>query len=161
MPSCTVCIHPNRVAINKALLSGEASAYAIAAANSLNRESVRRHLNNHLQASTGAINETKNALTIIAMANELFERASGVLTTAEQALATSDGNPRAIQAASGSLREVRQSIELLAKLVVVEPEPESASTNALLDSMILARLQEMELPELPAGAEIQDAVILP
>lgn len=136
----------------------------------LGRESVRRHRNNHLQVSTGAVNEAKNALTIIGYAHDLYERATKLLSRAEESIDTigsladvTDGTSRRIQAAAATLREVRASIELLARLVVTEPEHAADSTNDLLDSMILEQLATMTLAELPAGTDrdIVDAELLP
>lgn len=167
---CTICTHPRRGEIDRDLLQAGESAPVVAERYALGRESVRRHRNNHLQVSTGAVNEAKNALTIIGYAHDLYERATKLLTRAEESIDTigsladvTDGTSRRIQAAAATLREVRASIELLARLVTTEPESTADSTNATLDSMILEQLSTMGLAALPPGtdADIVDAVVLP
>lgn len=171
MPArCTICSHPRRGEIDRDLLHAGDSAPVVAERYALGRESVRRHRNNHLQVSTGAVNEAKNALTIVGYAHDLYTRAVKLLDRAEGSIdginATGselDGPSRRLQAASAMLREVRQSIELLARLVTTEPESSSDSTNDLLDSMLLEALTANRLAELPAGTDqgISDAELLP
>lgn len=160
MPArCLVCSHPNRDQINEALVKRKVADTAVAGEYGLNREAVRRHRINHLGFSQQAASESHNARTIIRFASELYERSLGVLKQAEATLVDSEGSPRAVQAASASLREVRQSIELLARLVVNEPDPtEGASKNAALDLQIAEALSQLRPPELPAGAALASSV---
>lgn len=167
---CSICTHPRRGEIDRDLLQAGDSAPVVAERYALGRESVRRHRNNHLQVSTGAVNEAKNAMTIIGYAHDLYERATKLLTRAEASIDgitehtdTLDGTSRRIQAAAATLREVRASIELLARLVVAEPEQQGDSKNDTLDAMILEQLATMTLAELPPGTDrgIVDAELLP
>lgn len=160
---CTVCGHPKRGEINKDLLQTSDSNATVATRYGLVTESVRRHRNNHLQVTVDQVNDAQNALTVIGYAHDLFKRSNGVLDRAEQGLEASEGDPRSIQAAAASLREVRQSIELLARLVVTEPESHEQSTNDTLDAMIMEQLLANRLAELPAGTDqdIADAELLP
>jgi hypothetical protein len=167
MPArCLVCSHPNRDQINESLVKLKQADTAVAGQYGLNREAVRRHRINHLGFSTKAASESHNARTIIRFASELYERSLGVLKQAEATLVDSEGSPRAVQAASASLREVRQSIELLARLVVSEPDPtEGASKNAALDLQIAEAIARLEPPALPAGPQlpggIEEAELVP
>lgn len=158
---CKVCSHPKRGEIDRDLLQTNESNPTIAARYSLVAESVRRHRNNHLQVTTAQVNEAHNARTIVGYAHELYVRASKLLDRAESSVATSDEPARSIQAAAATLREVRSSIELLARLVVTEPESKSDSTNDLLDSLILEQLQANTMAALePGNPDISDADVI-
>lgn len=165
---CSICTHPRRGEIDRDLLHAGEGAPVVAERYGLGRESVRRHRNNHLQVSTGQVNEAKNALTIVGYAHDLYTRATRLLTRAEDSIDTigsladmTDGTSRRIQAAAATLREVRASIELLARLVVTEPESKSDSTNDLLDSLIHEQLQANTMAALePGNPDIVDATII-
>lgn len=158
---CSICTHPRRGEIDRDLLHAGEGAPVVAERYGLGRESVRRHRNNHLQVSTGQVNEAKNALTIVGYAHDLYERSKRVLDVAERQLGQEDSGSRSIQAAAASLREVRSNIELLARLVVTEPESKSDSTNDLLDSLILEQLQANTMAALePGNPDISDADVI-
>lgn len=152
---CSVCTHPRRGEIDRDLLQIGDSAPVVAERYSLGRESVRRHRNNHLQVSTQAVNQANNAMTIVGYAHDLYQRALRVLDVAEQQLAAAtgaDSSPsRSVQAAAATLREVRSSIELLAKLVVTEPESQDESRNGALDARIEEALASIQMRALPPG----------
>lgn len=135
------------------------STVALATSSGLSRSSLDRHRANHLKVSPTAVSEAKNAFTIIGYAHKLYERAERVLDRAEAMLEGEDAGSRAVLAAAGSLREVRASIELLARLVVVEPETDNAARNAALDARITLELERLVLPELEASS-IEDALIV-
>lgn len=161
---CTACSHPKRDALNKDLLEAKTTLAEIAQRYGLTKSSLDRHKANHLKVSTQALNEQRNALTIIGYAHTLYERACAVLDRAEALLRDEDGGARSVQAASASLREVRGSIELLARLVVATPDEPPATENSWIDQAIAQELAAMRPPELPAGAAlpsgVEDAVLV-
>lgn len=127
----------------------------------MSREAVRRHRNNHLRFSDQAKSEANNVATIVGYAHDLFKRSSLVLDRAEAMLAQDDASSRSVQAAAASLREVRASIELLAKLVVSgEATPEQTSRDAALDARIGQALELLTLPALGSGPEVVDAEVV-
>jgi hypothetical protein len=155
---CTVCSHPKRDDISRKLLDPGAGLAALSEAYGLSTSALDRHRQNHLKVSTGLVSEAKNALTVVAYASDLFDRSVRLLDAAEAGL---DGTPRSVQAAAASVREVRQSIELLARLVVTGPQPEAEAKNAWLDEQITAAVDRLALPALSAGpSEVEEATIV-
>lgn len=154
---CTVCTHPKRDAINRELLDARRSQAQISESYGVSTSSIDRHKANHLKVSPGLVSEAKNALTIVGYAQDLYERACTVLSRAESLLLQEDNGARGVQAAAASLREVRGSIELLARLVVATPDAPPESTNSWIDQAIAQELAAMRPPELPASALALDA----
>ena len=138
------------------------SVPALATAYGLSRPGLQRHLANHLKVSLQALAESNNLLTIVKFATSLYDRCVSLADRIELMLDTEGMTPRSAQAAASSLREIRQAIELLSRLVTTETDhSEDEARNNALDTLILEQLAGMNLPELPAGSEIQDAVLLP
>jgi hypothetical protein len=135
-------------------MDGE-SPSALASEYGMSRGALQRHREKHLKLSAVAVSEARNAATIVGFAYDLYTRAGAVLDRAEAMLAQSDAGPRAVMAAAGSLREVRQSIELLARLVTTEPEADDLSRNADLDSQIAQALNALVLPALDGVVEAE------
>jgi hypothetical protein len=159
MPNpCKCCVHPERNRLNKAILDGQ-SANSLAAEYGMSRSAIQRHQRLHLKVSAVATHEARNAATIVGYAYDLYQRAGKVLDRAEALLDGSDAGPRAVMAAAGSLREVRQSIELLARLVTTEAESDDLSRNVELDLRIGAALDALVLPALGSG-EVADAELV-
>lgn len=155
---CRVCTHSKRDEINRELLKPTATLAAVADKYGLSTSSLDRHKANHLKVSLQAVSESANARTIVGYASDLYDRAARILDRAEQLLATEDGGTRGVQAAAASLREVRGSIELLAKLVVSAPEAPPDRVNSWIDEAIALELATMRPPELPAGAALPSDV---
>jgi len=161
---CKVCVHPKRDAINRELLEATSTGSAVAERYGLTTAAVNRHKHNHLTVSSALVSEQKNALQIVAYASDLYDRAAGILKRAE-ALLAEDADSRSVQAAASAVRELRQTIELLAKLVVAAPQQDKGEENSWLDAAIAERLAELSPPELPAGhraveADVVDAEIV-
>lgn len=107
---CTVCQHPERMAIDAALVSGTAYR-TIANAYGLTDAATRRHALTHLpvtlvKAQDAA--EVAGADALLAEVRDLHNRAVAILGQAESAGSWG--------AALASIREARQCLELLAKL---------------------------------------------
>ncbi len=153
-PTCTICRHPKREAIDAALVRGEPYR-RIAARTGTSMGSVRRHQANHLAA---AIADAKQAKTIRAdnlldQVRVLHERTLEIL---DRALAT--GAPHI---ALNAVREARANIELLATMTgeleqrqtnvnvaVVNVDPASV---AGLREQLAAKLATSTTAQLPAA----------
>jgi len=145
-PACSVCIHPERDAIDHALLDGETER-SIAARFGLSRGAVSRHRPHvgealskarEIAAIAPAPTEAAHGDTLLAHITALQGKAEGILAYAERVLSRVEeegGDVReccaAIQAANSSIREVRSVLELLAKAVALIP-PEN-QTNVLIN----------------------------
>lgn len=160
MPRCSVCTHPQRDDVNRRLLavatSGETYA-TIGAAYGLSSSAIDRHRANHLKLAPGLVSEARNALTIVGYASDLYDRATGLLDRAEAVLIQEDASAKSVQAAAASLREVRQSIELLSRLIVTAPPEAPDDGNSWLDEAIAAAVR----PMLALGDGVEEAVVVP
>lgn len=109
---CTVCTHPERAAIDAALVAGEACTRLAARYSPLTRESVRRHKEKHLpEALTKATEarEVANADDLLSQVRALHSRAVAILEQAEK--------KKSHEVALRAIREARGCLELLAKLM--------------------------------------------
>lgn len=135
---------------------------ALANAYGLSRAGLQRHQANHLRVSVQALAEANNLLTIVKFATDLYDRCVALVKRVETMLDDEGMTPRSAQASASSLRELRQAIELLSRLVTTESDhSEDERMNSTLDSLILEQLAGMNLPELPPGSDIPDAELLP
>jgi hypothetical protein len=109
--SCTVCEHPERAAIDEALVGG-ASNRSVASLYDVSEAAVRRHKGNHLPAKlimAQAAEEVAQADDLLSQVQDLQGRALAILDKAETA-----GD---LRTALGAIREARGNLELLAKLL--------------------------------------------
>ncbi len=108
---CSTCIHPDRPAIDAALVAGEPNR-RVATQYRLTEASVRRHAGGHLPASLVAAHDAREvacADDLLAEVQALQGRALGILNKAEKA-----GD---LRAATSAIREARSCVELLARLL--------------------------------------------
>ncbi len=109
---CTVCTHPARAAIDKALVSGEAVTSVQSRYVSVHKMALYRHKDEHLPlrlVKAHAAAEVAQADSLLAQVGELRARAMSILDTAE-----ADGQ---LMPALAAIREARSCLELLAKLL--------------------------------------------
>jgi hypothetical protein len=109
--TCTVCTHPDREAIDEALVVG-ASNRAVASKCDVSEAAVRRHKGNHLPARLVMAEkaaEVAHADDLLAQVRDLQGRALAILDRAEES-----GEWRT---ALSAIREARGNLELLAKLL--------------------------------------------
>jgi hypothetical protein len=109
--SCTICEHPNREAMDEALVGG-ASNRSLASLYDVSEAAVRRHKAKHLPAKlvmAQAAEEVAQADTLLEQVGDLQERALAILDKAEEA--------GELRTALGAIREARGNLELLAKLL--------------------------------------------
>lgn len=107
---CTVCSHPEREAIDAALIQSTPNR-RIAARYTLNEGSVRRHAAAHLPATltkAAAVAEVTHADDLIAKVRQLEADARRIATAAESS--------KDLRTALAGVRELTRIVELLAKL---------------------------------------------
>lgn len=144
---CSVCGHPDREAIDRAIVGGE-PCRAVAARSSLSPDAVERHAQHHLPA---AIVKAAEAVEVAhgealydqvraqqARAEVLYREAAAILHRAKR---QKEGGLalEAIRTAAATLKEARQQIELLAHIVESREEREIEEKILLLEHR-LARL---------------------
>jgi hypothetical protein len=108
--ACTICQHPEREAIDHALVAG-VSVRGIACQWHVGRESVRRHLRRHVSPALAAMQaerEHEGATSLLNRVESLIGRTETLLECAEQ-----DGK---VSAALAAVRELRGLLELLGKV---------------------------------------------
>ncbi len=109
--SCTVCEHPDRGAIDEALVGG-ASNRSVASLYYASEASVRRHKANHLPAKlvmARAAEEVAEADDLLGQVQDLQARTLAILEAAE--------GSNQHRTALSAIREARSNLELLAKLL--------------------------------------------
>ena len=108
---CTVCIHPDRKAIDRALLQGD-TLRDIARQHAVSKDALHRHLSEeHITTRIAKAEEAKEiarADTLLNQVRDLQTRAMRILQQAEQA-----GD---LRTACTAIREARGTLELLAKV---------------------------------------------
>ncbi len=108
---CAVCTHPDKEAIDQALVGGTALS-ALAALYRVSDDSLGRHKSNHLPAKlivAHAAEEVAQADDLLSQVQNLQSRALAILDKAESA-----GD---LRTALGAIREATGNLELLAKLL--------------------------------------------
>ena len=109
--SCTVCEHPERDAIDRALVGG-ASNRSAASLYDVSEAAMRRHKGNHLPAKLVMAEkaaEVVEADNLLDQVKDLQGRAYAILDRAEEA--------GELRTALSAIREARGNLELLAKLL--------------------------------------------
>ena len=109
--SCTVCEHPERERIDKALV-GDASNRSVASLYDVSEAAVRRHKANHLPAKlvmAQAAEEVAQADDLLGQMQDLQARTLAILEAAE--------GTQQHRTALAAIREARSNLELLAKLL--------------------------------------------
>jgi hypothetical protein len=114
--TCTVCTHPDRKAIDSALVAGESARSIVARygtiGRTIGRMAVQRHAVEHLPATMTKAKEAKeeaHADNLLGQVKELQGKATQLLLAAEK-----QGDFRT---ALAGIREARGCVELLAKLL--------------------------------------------
>jgi hypothetical protein len=108
---CAICTHPDKEAIDEALVRGIAFPTLVAKYR-VSKDSLSRHKGNHLPAKlvmAQAAEEVAQADDLVSQVQDLQARALAILGKAETA-----GD---LRTALGAIREGRGNLELLAKLL--------------------------------------------
>ena len=109
--SCTVCEHPKRAVIDRALV-GDASNRSVASLYDVSEAAVRRHKSNHLPAKlvmAEKASEVAEAHNLLDQVQDLQQSTLDILAEAEQS--------KQYRTALSAIREARGNLELLAKLL--------------------------------------------
>lgn len=125
-PVCSVCRHPQRQEIDRALVQGVPDTQVSANFRELSDDSVRRHRESHLPAALSKANgaaEVARADDLLGRLHGLQARTDAILEAAEQA-----GD---LRTALGAIRESRGNLELLARLL---GELEPPTVNVILSA---------------------------
>lgn len=140
---CSICTHPEREAIDLALVSGTAKR-VIACQWHVGRESVRRHALHHVSPALAALQaerEHDGATSLLDQVTALVQRTERLLDTAEGA--------GSITTALGCVREIRGLLELQGKasgeldtrpvtVVNLQTAPEWLAMRAVILSALMA-----------------------
>lgn len=108
---CTICTHPDRAAIDAALLAGEPFRH-IAARTDTSTGALQRHKEEHLPVTLVQARDAADAAhadDLLAQVRGLQSRALAILDTAEAA--------GELRVALAAIREARGNLELLARLL--------------------------------------------
>ncbi len=147
---CTVCTHPDREAIDAALVEGGAFP-ALVAKYRVSKDSLSRHKTNHLPAKlvmAQAAEDVAQADGLLEQVRALQGRAYGILDKADGA-----GD---LRTALGAIREARSNLELLAKLL---GELDDRPTVNVLISPEWLELRAVIVGALEPYAEARGAVL--
>lgn len=161
---CRACSHPEREAIDSALVTGRSSG-KVAEKYGLSDAGVSRHKVNHLSAAIAKV-DVKRGRTLLARVEALIERTESILTTAEEsgrvtvalsAVREQRELLRLMGTASGELKEGPQfTVNLMASpewvairaavLEALAPHPEARAAVA-------QRLAALSGPIMPASTQ--------
>ena len=149
---CTVCEHPARAAIDRALVGGSGSNRRIASHYGLVETSVRRHAARHLHLALARAHEAQEmarADDLLGQMRHLQARALAILTAAE-----GKGD---LRTALGAIREARANLELLARIVGELTAHETGGAGAVLTPDVHAAWRGLEQRVLAALAPYPEA----
>jgi hypothetical protein len=124
--ACTLCVHPARDAIDKAIVS-EVNKSAIARKYGLTTHAIRRHRAGHLSPALVKANEKREdrrAGSLLDQVKELLEEARSVL---EDAKADRKG-----VISINAIREMRSTLELIGRLTGELDERPTSTVNVLV-----------------------------
>lgn len=105
--TCTVCAHPEREAVDEALVSGDSNR-ATASRYGLTRSSVDRHRKAHLSAALVKIQQQRESLRETSLADRLEANIARL-----EAILAASADVRAFVAANA---EIRKTLELIGRL---------------------------------------------
>jgi hypothetical protein len=110
--TCTVCSHPEREAIDRALVDGQSSGKLAGRYRTLDERAIRRHRSNHLPTTLARAREAEE----VSRADHLLDQVRGLQDRALTILGKAE-NAGELRTALGAIREARGNLELLAKLL--------------------------------------------
>jgi hypothetical protein len=110
--TCTVCSHPEREAIDRALVEGQSSGKLAGRYRTLDERAIRRHRSNHLPTTLARAREAEE----VSRADDLLDQVRGLQNRVLTILGKAE-NAGELRTALGAIREARGNLELLAKLL--------------------------------------------
>lgn len=124
--ACTVCVSPNRSAIDDALVAGRSQA-DIASDHSVSEAAIQRHRKAHLSPALVAVQarrEERRSVKLVDRLDAVVGKVEALIDSAEE-----DGKPAQMLAAA---REFRSGVELLARLTgELDERPQLVTVNVL------------------------------
>jgi hypothetical protein len=147
---CTVCEHPSREAIDRALV-GDTSNRSLASLYDVSEAAVRRHKANHLPAKLVMAEqaaEIAEADNLLSQVRDLQSRTLAILEAAEAS--------KQHRTALSAIREARSNLELLAKLL---GELDDSPTVNILVSPEWLELRAVIVGALEPYSEARGAVL--
>ena len=111
--TCTVCMHAEREAIDRALVGGEPARAVASRYGTVGRMAVQRHKEEHVPevlARAKRAEDADEADDLLAQVRELWGHALDILA------ATKDGADKDYRVALGAIREARGCVELFVKV---------------------------------------------
>lgn len=148
--TCTVCTHPEREAIDRALVAGESTGQLAGRYRTIDERAIRRHRSNHLPAKlvrAQDAQEVAEADDLLIQVRDLQTRTLAILESAEAS--------REHRTALSAIREARSNLELLAKLL---GELDDSPTVNVLISPQWIQLRTVLLEVLTSYPEARSAV---
>jgi hypothetical protein len=146
---CTVCGHPEREAIDQALVRGEPKR-AVAAQYTLAEQSIRRHKAEHIPELVIKAQEAAD----VVRADDLLSQIRGIQARTEQILDSNQGSNDRI--ALLAIKEARANLELMGKLLGQLQQP---TINVLIATPEWLRVQTVILRSLEPYPDAQLAVM--
>jgi len=123
---CTVCAHPQREAIDQALINGK-SLRNVSKQYNVSDTAVFRHNANHLPAALSKAHDAKE----LARADDLLSQVREIQLRALSILDQAEGSGD-LRTAVSAIREARGNLELLAKLLGKLQQEGTTSINILV-----------------------------
>jgi DNA-binding transcriptional regulator LsrR (DeoR family) len=160
--SCSVCDHPDHLAIDQALLGAgveRLSQREVALRFGLSRASVQRHAVSHVSAVLRAVQGQAGTLHAETMLTQLADAYERIIRLADRAEQAGD-----LRTAVSAVREIRGTVETFAKvgLAMSQVSPPQESQRVDLDNLIDAALRKRmagESTALVAGHDPDDDVV--
>lgn len=116
MALCSICNHPDRTAIDKALVTRSASMRDIAGQYGVSRSALSRHKSNHLPRLVEAAKASEAAQAVTSGA-ALIDELDSLLNRALAILEAAEGSGQ-LKVALQAIREARECIKTCADLAV-------------------------------------------
>jgi len=143
---CTICTHPQRGAIDKALIAGEPLRNIVKNVPRCSIGSLHRH-KEHLSATLVKAEEAREVASADSLLDQVQDLQRRTLVILRKAELAND-----MRTALGAIRETRQNLELLARLLG-ELKEAGSTTNVLLVSPSWIQLRAVILGALEAYPE--------
>jgi hypothetical protein len=154
MQRCTICLHPERVAIDRLLASGGASQRAVANRFQIGRNALARHHERHvLQAVRNQILQQQQRRERV-LADVWGERLEDTYAAARRGLARTESDSERWAAGVGYLGALNKSIELGLK-ACGQIEGGRGVTNVTVEQLLF-----LPQPAMPTTAVTRDETVI-
>jgi hypothetical protein len=151
--TCSVCAHPERESIDRALVSGESCSALAARYSTVGRMALQRHKDKHIPETLAMAQEAAevaDADGLLDQVKELQRRTLAILDRAEQA--------NDLRTALSAIGQARGNLELLARLLG-ELQDQQNTVQVLVASPEWLALRSAIMTALTAHPEARQAVL--